>query len=291
MNEDHVNSRQDLEKLQQKVDDYKKILTTLKNESSIDERNHFKEQISMMKKLMETTHHEQNTKIQKYEEEISILSTQLDSLNHTVLELTEKIESVMNTVNQDKPPSRTTEAFTFLDKSSSMPEIPSFKQLQNLLSKPQSIEQDTAELEKDEPTMTPQQADNRKKSIQNSPFPPALTPKKVSQKAMPNLNKPSAEKKFSVKLPSMNDLPLANSLMSNDSTHLKVNDTLNKQAINEIEAVEEISNKEVTVPEHKHLSEDHQPKNEQRINPSAQIVEPPSKNNMSSSLLNFFRKK
>lgn len=258
MHENPVSATEDFKKLQQKVKEYKEILATLKNEHSKGEQQYFTEQVAKLEKQIETTHQEQNLKIQKQEEEMTILSTQVTSLHETVLELTEKLAAALETVHQNQGPSRKTKE----RPNSSIAKMPSFKQLQNLSIESQSIE-------KNEP-------------VNNKQIRPKNRPSRPNQKGRSDFNKPSAEKKFSVKLASMSDFSLPHSVTNHDATHLKTNDTLNKEASQD---TEKTSNQEARSPK------DDQLDNEQAIDSPAQMVEPSSQNNISSSFLNFFRKK
>lgn len=261
MHENSVNPKEDFKKLQQKVEDYKEILTALKNEQVKEEVQYFTEQLSKIEKQIETTDHQQNLKMQKQEEEITSLSTQVASLHETVLELTEKLAATLEVVHQDQDPSRQTKE----RPNSSMAKVPSFKQLQNLSIEAQSVE-------KREPV------NSKPISPKNRLARPTIT----SQKGRPNFNKPSAEKKFSVKLASMNDFSLPPSVTNNDATLLKLSDRLKEE---EIHDTEKTSNKETTPSAPKQLD------SEQLIDSPAQMVEASSQKNIPSSFLNLFRKK
>lgn len=272
MHKNPINSKEDFKKLQQKVEEYKAILTSLKNEPAKEEEEYRTAQLSEIEKQIETTHQEQNLKMQKQQEEIEILSTQVASLHERVFTLTEKLSSTLEELHQGQGPSQKTKEGPTLHKHSSIAKTPSFKQLRNL-----SIESQS--LEKHEPG-------NRQQIIPHNRLP---RPKLPSQKEGSNLNQPSAEKKFSVKLASMNDVSLPPAVTNNDAAPSKINDRLKKEAIHDLE---KNSHQKATPAAPKQVTKAPPLDSEQPTDSPAQMIEPSSqKTIIPSSLISFFRKK
>ena len=120
-------------------------------------------------------------KIQKLEVEISSLSSNINTLKQSVFELTKKVSSLLPEPEEKKHS---------IGKTAPKTQMPSFNQLQKMFSESQTIENPVTGTEV-----------NRKR---NSPL-------SMPNNNMPNLNRPSTRKLFSVKLNSTNDEPLPNS--------------------------------------------------------------------------------
>ncbi|MER2060735.1 MAG: hypothetical protein ABTA16_18115, partial [Niallia sp.] len=95
-------SAHDIEKLKQKVETYRDTLTTLRTGNSIDdylfmksEFNGFKTQISNLEGILKE---KQSMQIGEYEQQVKNFSVQIDSLNQTVEELNQDISLIMNKI-------------------------------------------------------------------------------------------------------------------------------------------------------------------------------------------------
>ena len=91
-------SAQEIEKIKLKIETYRDTLTTLKNETSIEdylliknEFDKFKKQISHLDGLTKTMDVKQSTQIGEYEEQVKQISNQIDFLNKTVEEINQEI--------------------------------------------------------------------------------------------------------------------------------------------------------------------------------------------------------
>ena len=98
-------SAHDIEKLKQKVANYRETLTTLKTGNSIDDNlfmksefNGFKTQIANLEGVMQD---KQTMQIEEYEQRVKNFSVQIDSLNQTVKELDQDISLIMNKLSID----------------------------------------------------------------------------------------------------------------------------------------------------------------------------------------------
>lgn len=187
-------STHDIETLKEKLAAYKDTLTTLKTGDSAkdylfmkEEFNGFKTKITDLEELMEIMDEEQSMQIKEYKQEIKSFSTQVDSLNQTVEELNQKISSITNKMKdgnsnnpiETKPPialqgflnTRMNDNIkeTFQPKGqSSFPSIPksnlprSFKKIQEIVNRSQSIEELPADL-------TPTETFTFQKNLQDKP--------------------------------------------------------------------------------------------------------------------------
>lgn len=95
-------SAQEIEKLKQNIAVYRETLTTLKNETSIEdyllmknEFDKFKKQVSNLDSLTKTMDVKQNMQIGEYEEQVKQISNQIDFLNQTVEEINQEILMIL----------------------------------------------------------------------------------------------------------------------------------------------------------------------------------------------------
>ncbi|XKI14110.1 hypothetical protein GGGNBK_21140 [Sporosarcina sp. ANT_H38] len=170
----------DIEKLKQKVAMYKDTLTTLKTGNSIDdylyknsEFKGFTTQISNLEGVIEKLNEKQSTQIEAHEQQVKNFSVQITSLNQTVEELNQDISLIINKIannssndfiehidapadtqnlanisTSDVRVGNLIEETTQTKDQTSISSIqhsngpPSFKQLQNLLTKINSLKEE-----------------------------------------------------------------------------------------------------------------------------------------------------
>lgn len=278
MDEANLNSMQDIKKLQQKVKDYKDTLTTLKNGYPTDELNHLQEKFNATEKLIEGMRESQNSTFEKHENDISTLAEQLGALNQTIFALTEKISSIIETAHHNESALEVKEESITTKSHSSTSDFPSFKKLQKLLTEPYLIESNHSELKQ---AGIEQKIENNKKTIQINRFSntsPAIPSFKTVQKGTHHLNKPTTQRKFSVKLNSTNIPPLSNSFSEHENFESLTNVTKDLESPN----IPPAENVNTTVSTTEPLIEKTPEEAEIETSPTA-------KEGM--SLLNFFRKK
>lgn len=251
----NINDSQNIEHLQQKIADYKKTLNALKNNDSTEELNHLKQKVDHTEQLIKTMNERQEIEFKKYEQEVSMLSEQLNTLNQTVYEITKKLSNFTNNNVNSKPEPTTPKSTTV--KSSTLENIPSFRQLQRLHAQHRPIENPPSEPDRGKPV------NFSEKHFQNNQFPTSLpirTSKTQLQSSVHRFNTPSANNKFSVTLNSRNIVP-------------PIMETAPPPKIEEHTTVEQL------VKEENHFENE------------AKTIPQPLKNKETSSLLNFFRKR
>lgn len=151
-------SAQEIEKIKLKIETYRDTLTTLKNETSIEdylliknEFDKFKKQISHLDGLSKTMDVKQSTQIGEYEEQVKQISNQIDFLNQTIEEINQEFILILKKLIIDDNTELTdnkispTKNNTLLNisnrktlvgnQSLSTNDQPSFRQLQNLAGK------------------------------------------------------------------------------------------------------------------------------------------------------------
>ncbi|MGG2071983.1 hypothetical protein AB1J28_01095 [Lysinibacillus irui] len=103
MEESKLYTTQEIENLKQKIDAYRESLTTLKKGTSIEDFLYMKQEFDGLKMQMahlegitETLDTKQNSYIKGYDEQIKLLSLQLESLNHTIEGMNQEILAVLN---------------------------------------------------------------------------------------------------------------------------------------------------------------------------------------------------
>lgn len=104
MEDSKLYATQDIEKLKQKVEAYKDTLTSLKIGTPLEDYlfmkmdfDEIKTQMALLKELTETIDDKQgNPQNRGYEEQIKLLSAQIDSLNQTIEDMNREILMVLN---------------------------------------------------------------------------------------------------------------------------------------------------------------------------------------------------
>lgn len=103
MEESKLYTTQEIENLKQKIEAYRESLTTLKMGTSIEDFLYMKQEFDGLKMQMahlegitETLDTKQNSYIKGYDEQIKLLSLQLESLNHTIEGMNKEILAVLN---------------------------------------------------------------------------------------------------------------------------------------------------------------------------------------------------
>ncbi|MGE7922444.1 hypothetical protein ACQKND_04570 [Viridibacillus arvi] len=103
MEDSKLYSTQEIENWKKRIDDYKETLTSLKMGTSNDDYlfmkkdfNGIKTQVALIEGLNETIEDKQNSQIRGYEEQIKLLSTQIESLNQMNEKMNQEILKVLN---------------------------------------------------------------------------------------------------------------------------------------------------------------------------------------------------
>ncbi|MGG0666810.1 hypothetical protein ABE042_22290 [Viridibacillus arvi] len=117
MEDSKLYSTQDIEIWKKKIDAYKETLTSLKMGTSNDDYlfmkkdfNGIKTQMALIEGQTETIEDKQNSQIRGYEEQIKLLSTQMESLNQMNEKMNQEILRVLNklgTIENTEPPTTT----------------------------------------------------------------------------------------------------------------------------------------------------------------------------------------
>lgn len=114
MGDSKLYSTQDIENLKQRIETYRKTLTSLKMGTSLEdylfmkkEFDAIKIQIAHLEGLTETLDDKQNSQIRDYEGQIRLLSTQIESLNQTIEEMNQEILTVLNKLVIEDPKATT----------------------------------------------------------------------------------------------------------------------------------------------------------------------------------------
>lgn len=199
MKDQDVNHIENIEDLQKKIEYYKETLHALNNQDTTDELNRLNMKINDIEQSITEVYQQQKIELEKYVMEVSMLTEQLNTLHQTVYELTEKVSTFIEEKSQME--SKTKHS---TQPSTPTTSIPSFQQLQQLLTDAPPIEH-----------APPKR--NETKEIQNNHFPIASQinkPNTRSRQSMHHLNRPSAQKKFSVTLDSANVSPFQNDVNS-----------------------------------------------------------------------------
>lgn len=103
MEESKLYTTQEIENLKQKIEAYRESLTTLKMGTSIEDFLYMKQEFDGLKMQMahlegitETLDTKQNSYIKGYDDQIKLLSIQLESLNQTIEGMNQEILSILN---------------------------------------------------------------------------------------------------------------------------------------------------------------------------------------------------
>ncbi|WP_431811710.1 hypothetical protein [Lysinibacillus sp. FW12] len=103
MEESKLYTTQEIENLKQKIETYRESLTSLKMGTSIEDFLYMKQEFDGLKTQMahlegitETLDTKQNSYIKGYDDQIRVLSIQLESLNQTIEEMNQEILSILN---------------------------------------------------------------------------------------------------------------------------------------------------------------------------------------------------
>lgn len=103
MEESKLYTTQEIENLKQKIESYRESLTSLKTGNSIEDFLYMKQEFDGLKTQMahlegitETLDTKQNSYIKGYDDQIRVLSTQLESLNQTIEGMNQEILSILN---------------------------------------------------------------------------------------------------------------------------------------------------------------------------------------------------
>ncbi|QOV12398.1 hypothetical protein [Viridibacillus arvi] len=117
MEDSKLYSTQDIEKWKNKIDAYKETLTSLKMGTSNDDYlfikkdfNGIKTQMALIEGLTETIEDKQNSQIRGHEEQIKLLSTQIESLNQMNEKMNQEILRALNkllTIENTETPTTT----------------------------------------------------------------------------------------------------------------------------------------------------------------------------------------
>ncbi|MGG2083549.1 hypothetical protein [Lysinibacillus pakistanensis] len=118
MEDSKLYATQDIEKLKEKIENYRETLTSLKMGTSIEdylfmkkEFDGLKTQIAHFEGQKETLDDRKNSQTKGYEEQIKLLSTQIELLNQTIEEMNQEILVVLKkllTMEVNKAPAPTT---------------------------------------------------------------------------------------------------------------------------------------------------------------------------------------
>lgn len=118
MEDSKLYATQDIEKLKEKIENYRETLTSLKMGTSIEdylfmkkEFDGLKTQIAHFEGQTESLDDRKNSQIKGYEEQIKLLSTQIELLNQTIEEMNQEILVVLKkllTMEVNKAPAPTT---------------------------------------------------------------------------------------------------------------------------------------------------------------------------------------
>lgn len=303
MGDTKLYSAQDIEKLKQKVITYKDTLTTLKTGNSIEEYlfmkkefNGFKTKITDLEDLIEVMGTKQNVQIEEYEQEITNLSNQINSLNKIVETLNQKILS-MTSSNLSKGNNFTSEIKSEKNHSS-IHSPPSYKQLRKIFTQSQTIE----ELPTEKPINPKKMPDGQHLSSLHDQLYNSLQ-KNSALKLASNRNYHTPSKRISIKLSDIKSFPLP------DDTHTQGNTEKKSTKKKENEAPIKKMDKTIHPPEEGLLHGKKEAIQEQDaggILKSDAIIDqkekapieilndsesPTIKNKESLSILNFLRKK
>lgn len=172
MEETNLNDLENIEHLKKKIEEYQLFLTTLQQENSGDELHRLTEKIITLEHSLENLQNKFHTEIKKYEDEMANHATQVEALNQTIYHLTEQFSAVMQEKSEPNP-----------KKESS--------KVQQPFAKPN----DTLHIERSAESF-------QKNNFFQSQF--AKNQSTVTNPALPDFNKPSTQKKFSVKLTTNN---------------------------------------------------------------------------------------
>ncbi|ACA41891.1 hypothetical protein J2D69_21915 [Lysinibacillus sphaericus] len=103
MEESKLYTTQEIENLKQKIETYRESLSSLKTGSSIEDFLYMKQgfdglktQIAHLEGITETLDTKQNSYIKGYDDQIRLLSIQIESLNQTMEEMNQEILAVLN---------------------------------------------------------------------------------------------------------------------------------------------------------------------------------------------------
>ncbi|MBD8523241.1 hypothetical protein [Lysinibacillus fusiformis] len=103
MEESKLYTTQEIENLKQKIEAYRESLSSLKTGSSIEDFLYMKQgfdglktQIAHLEGITETLDTKQNSYIKGYDDQIRLLSIQIESLNQTMEEMNQEILAVLN---------------------------------------------------------------------------------------------------------------------------------------------------------------------------------------------------
>ncbi|MDP1395016.1 hypothetical protein ACM1TL_16275 [Lysinibacillus capsici] len=103
MEESKLYTTQEIENLKEKIESYRESLTSLKMGKSIEDFLYMKQEFDGLKTQMahlegitETLDTKQNSYIKGYDDQIRVLSTQLESLNQTIEGMNQEILSILN---------------------------------------------------------------------------------------------------------------------------------------------------------------------------------------------------
>lgn len=336
MGDARIYSAQTIEELQQEVNTYKETLSALKNGNSVEEilfKNkdfaYFKEKTRALETLIESIHEKQNKRIDTYKKEISTLSEQIEALHLVVEELTKKNTKATSKDSKNLTPKPPTAKRKTTSEPTEEPQhvIPSYQQLQKMVTQAQSIE--------DLQDGTAQETNrNQQKELQNPSF-HNTQPLNKNRKPFNNLNEP-ATKRISYKFNNINAYPLPVSQKMTETAITKTNDkepnfyvsneketefkqdsvkkteehSINErltQKLDELlesdaliqkietlykkEQAEKISENEMQKTNNFSISEPKTEVKEESIEASSLDKEQESTHNPASSFLNFFRKK
>jgi len=118
MEDSKLYATQDIEKLKEKIENYRETLTSLKMGTSIEdylfmkkEFDGLKTQIAHFEGQTESLDDRKNSQIKGYEEQIKLLSTQIELLNQTIEEMNQEILVILKkllTMEVNKAPAPTT---------------------------------------------------------------------------------------------------------------------------------------------------------------------------------------
>lgn len=154
MEDSKLYSNQDIEKLKQSIQSYRETLTSLKVGKPVEdylymkkEFDDLKTQIGELKGITEETDGNQNARIKGNEELVKHVSTQIESLNQTIVEMNQEILTILNKLLADKNNKRPKATYkdtsshnysnskSTSDQSTMNSKQPSYKMLQSLAGK------------------------------------------------------------------------------------------------------------------------------------------------------------